>query len=34
MICQRMIGYALKHNWQKADETMVDRYLNNKDLNF
>jgi hypothetical protein len=34
LLCQRMIGYALKHNWQKADYTMIDKYLNNKDLDF
>lgn len=32
--CRRMIGYALKHNWQKADPAMIDRYLSNQDLNF
>jgi hypothetical protein len=29
-----MIGYALKHNWQRADESMIDRHLNSRDVDF
>jgi hypothetical protein len=29
-----MIGFALKHNWQLADSSMVDRYLSKRDLEF
>ena len=29
-----MIGFALKHNWQLADSSMIDKYLSKRDLEF
>lgn len=34
VLCKRMIGYALRHNWQKADKKMLDRHIRSNDLRY
>lgn len=34
LLCKRMIGFALRHNWQKADKKMIDSYIHKSDLRY
>jgi len=34
VLCQRMIGHALRSNWQKADKKMIDAYIATNDLDY
>lgn len=34
VFCKRMIGYALRHNWQRAHKKMIDKYISSKDNDY
>lgn len=34
VLCQRMIGHALRSNWQKADKKMIDAYIPTNDIDY
>lgn len=34
VLCMRMIGHALRSNWQKADKKMIDPYIPTDDLDY
>lgn len=34
VFCKRMIGYSLRHNWQRAHKKMIDKYINSKDNDY
>jgi hypothetical protein len=34
VFCKRMIGYALRHNWQRAHKKMIDKFINSKDNDY
>jgi len=34
LLCKRMIGHALRSNWQKADKKMVDPFIPSNDLDY
>ena len=34
LLCQRMIGHALRSNWQRADKKMIDPWIPNDDVDY